>query len=126
MSIKFWIHKSSFNLSRGIGWRMAASLTFGLLLVAGMRESRASSDSRFASAPAQEQTLIAARRKFHEGESLRKQGTEVSLRLAVKKYEEALLLWRAIGSLYESLGEKQKALEFYAQADAAVSRSRRP
>jgi len=80
MSIKFWIHKSSFNLSRGIGWRMA-----------------------------------------------------------VKKYEEALLLWRAIGArdgeaatlnniglVYESLGEKQKALEFYAQADAAVSRSRRP
>src|SRR5262245_38259566 len=129
MSIKFWIDKLYFDLSRGIGWRLAASLTFGLLIVAGMRESRAASDSPFTPAPAQEQNLIAARRKFHEGESLCKQGTAVALRLAVKKYEEALLLWRAIGArdgeaatlnniglVYDSLGERHKALDFYNQA----------
>ncbi len=124
MSRKFWIHKLSFNLSRKIGWGLAVILTFGLLLGAGMRESRAA-----ASAPAQKRDRGAARKKFEEGEALRKQGMAESLRLALKKYEEALPLWRAVGDLngeadtlnaigyvYHSLGELRKALDPYSQA----------
>jgi hypothetical protein len=34
MSRRVWIHKRSFNLSREIGWRLAASLIFVISLVA--------------------------------------------------------------------------------------------
>jgi hypothetical protein len=43
--------KLSFKLSRRIGWRMASPLAFGLLLGAGMWDSLAVADSRFASSP---------------------------------------------------------------------------
>ena len=75
------------------------------------------------------QGRLAAQRKYLEGETLRKQGTAESLRLAAQRYEEALSLWRAIGDrlnegrtlsdiggVYYSLGENQKALDYYAQA----------
>ena len=129
MADKVWIRRLSFNLSREIRWWLAVSLTFGLLLSAAMQESRAAANSQFVSASAQDQDRIAARRKFEEGEALRAQGTVESLRLAVKKYEEALLLWRAIGDrtgeavtlyhigyVYGSLDEKQKALNYFNQA----------
>src|SRR5262245_65687852 len=90
-----WIHRLSLNLSREIRWRIVGPLTFGMLLVAGMRESSAA-DSQFVFAQSQGQKLTALR-KFEEGEALRAQGTLESLRLAVKKYEEARLLCRAIG-----------------------------
>src|SRR5687767_14943266 len=124
MSCKFWIHKLSFNLSRGIGWRLGAPLTFGLLLVVGMREHPAA-NFQIVSASAQDPDRAAALRKFEEGEALRKQGTAESLRLAVRIYEEALLLCRTagdskgeavilshIGLAYNSLGERRKALDF--------------
>jgi CHAT domain-containing protein/Flp pilus assembly protein TadD len=117
----------SCNLSREIIWRLAAPLTFGLLIAAGMRESDAA-HSQLVSAQAQDQNLTAMR-KIEEGEALRAQGTLESMRLAVKKYEEALLICRDIGNrsgeaialnnlglVYYSLGEKQKALDFYTQA----------
>src|SRR5687768_17506906 len=105
MSQKVWIRKLSFNLSRVISRRLAAPLTFSLLLSAGnpltviegMRESSVSGASHLMSAPAQDQNRVAAQKKFEEGEALRAQGTAESLRLAVKKYEEALPLWRRIG-----------------------------
>jgi hypothetical protein len=50
MAYEAWIHKLSFNLSRGIGWRMAAPWTFGLFLIAGLQGSRASAISQFVSA----------------------------------------------------------------------------
>jgi CHAT domain-containing protein/tetratricopeptide (TPR) repeat protein len=91
--------------------------------------SSAAANSQFASAQAQDRDSLAAQRKFDEGKMLHSQGTAESLRLAMKKYEEALQLWRAvgdrdgeaaalthIGSVYFSLGEKQKALDFYSQA----------
>jgi tetratricopeptide (TPR) repeat protein len=66
---------------------------------------------------------------FQEAEALLAQGTAESMRLAVKKYEEALSILRAIGEregeavvlsrsgyAYNLLGEKQKALDFYKQA----------
>jgi CHAT domain-containing protein/tetratricopeptide (TPR) repeat protein len=124
-----WTRRLSFNLSREIRLWLAASLTFGLPLGAGIQVSRAAADSQFVSAPAQEQNRIAAQGKFKEGETLHDQGTAESLRLAVKKYEEALSLWQAIGDrsseamtlnniglVYNSLGDNQKALDFYAQS----------
>ena len=117
----------SCNLSREIRWRLVAPLTFGLLIVAGMRESGAAS-SQLVSAQAQDKNLT-AQRKIEEGEALRAQGTLESMRLAEKKYEEALQLCRDIGNrsgeamalnnlglVYYSLGEKQKALDFFTQA----------
>jgi CHAT domain-containing protein/tetratricopeptide (TPR) repeat protein len=72
---------------------------------------------------------IAARSANDEGERLRKQGTAESLRTAVNKYEEALSLWRSVGDksgeaetlnnaalVLNSLGEKQKALDYFQQA----------
>jgi tetratricopeptide (TPR) repeat protein len=129
MADKVWIHEASFNLSREVGRRLAVSLTFGLLLGAGAQVSRVAANPQLVSEPAQDQNRIAAQGKFKEGEALRAEGTAESLRLAVKKYEEALLLWRAIGArdgeaktlnniglVYYSLGENHKALNFYTEA----------
>jgi CHAT domain-containing protein/Tfp pilus assembly protein PilF len=128
MAHKVWTYRLSFNLSREIGWRLAAPLMFSLFFGAGMREA-AAANSQFASALAQDTNRVAAERKFEEGKTLQAQGTAESLRLAVKKYEEALQLWSAvgdrdgeaaaltyIGSAYHSLGEKRKALDYYNQA----------
>lgn len=74
---------------------------------------------------------LAARRAFDEGERLRDHGRRGSseLEAAIKKYEEALSLYRAIGDLseqftvligtgntYRVMGELQKALERFDQA----------
>ncbi|MFM6099744.1 MAG: tetratricopeptide repeat protein, partial [Dolichospermum sp.] len=70
-----------------------------------------------------------AKRLFNEGMKLYQQGTADSLRQAIKKWEEALPLYRVvndrgreattlnnIGGVYSALGEKQKALDYYNQA----------
>ncbi|MDM3858078.1 MAG: tetratricopeptide repeat protein [Aphanizomenon gracile PMC649.10] len=70
-----------------------------------------------------------AERVFNEGMKLYNQGSAESLRQAIKKWEEARLLYRAVGDrggeattlnniglVYDDLGEKQKALDFYNQA----------
>ena len=130
MPQKVRIHELSFKFSRGIGRRLAASLAVGLLLVAGMRESRADANSHSVSASAQDQKRLAAQKKFDEGEALSEQRTAESLRLALKKYEAALLLWRfaggardgeartleKMGLVYFSLGEPRKALDLLTQA----------
>jgi CHAT domain-containing protein/Tfp pilus assembly protein PilF len=77
----------------------------------------------------QDKIRIAAERAFAQAQLLYEQGTLESLRGAIKKYEEALSLYRALGDrpresatlhntgyLYYLLGEKQKALDHYAQA----------
>jgi CHAT domain-containing protein/Flp pilus assembly protein TadD len=64
-----------------------------------------------------------------EGFQLQKQGSKESLLAARKKYEAALVLWQKledktgqivtllnIGRIYDDVGEKQKALQFYNQA----------
>ncbi len=79
-------------------------------------------------ATAQDRNRMAAQTAYGEAEQLRAQQTSASLRQAIKKYEEALPLWRAaedrngeadtlsgIGISYKDLGERQKALEYYAQ-----------
>ncbi|WP_293143459.1 tetratricopeptide repeat protein [Okeania sp. SIO3I5] len=70
-----------------------------------------------------------AERLFNQGLELYQEGTAESLRGAIAKYKEALLLlrktddliWEAvtlllIGRVYHDLGEKQEALNYYEQA----------
>lgn len=76
-----------------------------------------------------DQQRLAARRAFDEGENLQRQNTRESLPLAVKKYEEALALYRVIRdpieqftmliglqSTYRGMNEKLKAIECLKQA----------
>ncbi|NMG10069.1 tetratricopeptide repeat protein, partial [Brasilonema sp. UFV-L1] len=77
----------------------------------------------------QDATRAAAEKVFKEGWALYKQGTAVSLRQAIKKYQEALVLWRKagdklweattlnnIGLVYSNLGDKQSALKYFNSA----------
>jgi tetratricopeptide (TPR) repeat protein len=70
-----------------------------------------------------------AEQAFADGERLQKQATAESLRQAIVKYEQARSLMRAggdvrgeaivlnnIGLAYNSLGERQMALDFFQQA----------
>ena len=74
-------------------------------------------------------TKAAAIRLLDEGKRLIAEGTSASLENAVKKLEEALLLWQKsndrhsealtlsfIGKAFDFLGEKQKALDFYGKS----------
>ena len=83
--------------------------------------------SKIAQSPAA--TKENAERLFEEGMTLYQQGSAESLRQAIQKWQEARLLYRAvgdrggeattlnnIGGVYNALGEKQKALVFYNQA----------
>jgi CHAT domain-containing protein/tetratricopeptide (TPR) repeat protein len=71
----------------------------------------------------------AAKQADDEGMKLHQQGTAESLRQAIGKWEEALVLWQKaadkkqqaftllrMGFVYNALGEKQKALSYYNQA----------
>jgi len=71
----------------------------------------------------------AAEQVFQEAVKLYKQGTAESLRQAIPKFEQAVILYRQagdksseatslgyIGYIYDSLGEKQQALDYYNQA----------
>ena len=94
-------------------------------------ESRGGSPSlaQQPAATSQNATRAAAEQALLEGMQLFQQGTAESLRQAIGKWEEALPLYRAtgdkaaeaitltgIGRVYDRLGEKQKALEFYNQS----------
>ena len=83
--------------------------------------------SKIAQSPAA--TKKNAERLFEEGMTLYQQGSAESLRQAIQKWQEARLLYRAVGDrggeaitlnnigrVYDDLGEKQKALDFYNQA----------
>ncbi|OUL35649.1 tetratricopeptide repeat protein, partial [Nostoc sp. 106C] len=74
-------------------------------------------------------TRAAAKKVFDEGTALYKQDTPASLRQAIEKWQEALVLWQkagdkkgqavtllSIGRVYDALEEKQKALEYYNSA----------
>jgi len=75
-----------------------------------------------------DKSRITAERASMEAELLRAQATAESLQNAIKKYEEALPLYRTVGErsreamtlntiglVYNSLGERKKALDRYAQ-----------
>jgi tetratricopeptide (TPR) repeat protein len=83
--------------------------------------------SKIAQSPAA--TKENAERLFEEGMTLYQQGSAESLRQAIQKWQEARLLYRAVGDrggeattlhniglVYSDLGEKQKALDYYNQA----------
>jgi CHAT domain-containing protein/predicted negative regulator of RcsB-dependent stress response len=80
-------------------------------------------------ATGRDKSHITAERSFKEAELLRAEETDTSRQRAIKKYEEALPLYRAVGDrsgeaktinniglVYSFLGEKQKALGYYNQA----------
>ncbi len=80
-------------------------------------------------ATSKDRTRIAAERAFAEGKQLSSQGTAKFLQNAIKKYEEALSLWRMIedtlkevetineiGFYYMRLSEFRKAIEYFEPA----------
>jgi tetratricopeptide (TPR) repeat protein len=79
-------------------------------------------------ATSQDKSQVATDQVFMQAELLRANETAQSLKAAIAKYEEALVLSRTaedrsgqaralnhIGELYDSLGEKQKALGYFAE-----------
>ncbi|MBD2212106.1 tetratricopeptide repeat protein [Nostoc linckia FACHB-104] len=77
----------------------------------------------------QDANRTAAQKAFDEGMALYKKGTAESLRQAIEKWQEAVVLWQkardkewlsvtitAIGRVYSDLGQKQKSLEYYNNA----------
>ncbi|MGB7922034.1 MAG: CHAT domain-containing tetratricopeptide repeat protein [Pyrinomonadaceae bacterium] len=77
----------------------------------------------------QDKNRVTAERAFNEAELMRVEGTVESLRSAIKKYEEALVLYPAdrnrsreamalhsLGAVYYLIGERQKALYYYERA----------
>lgn len=79
--------------------------------------------------PQQDERYTAAKKLITETEPLLAKGTAEARRAAIEKYQEALTLFRAIGdktqeaaalndigTIYDALGEKQKALDFLNQA----------
>ena len=85
----------SFYFSRNISRALLISLALSQILNAAAQPRSANTQSKRENPPAtaQAQNHAAAVRKFEEGEALRAQGTLESLRLAVKKYEEALSIY---------------------------------
>lgn len=76
-----------------------------------------------------DESCVLAARLFSEGERLRAQWKAEAMREAIKRYEDALPLWRAvlkprdeadtlnrIGDTYRLIGEPRKALEYCEQA----------
>ncbi|HCQ20927.1 MAG TPA: tetratricopeptide repeat-containing protein, partial [Anabaena sp. UBA12330] len=110
------------------------SLSIAVFLLCGVSAVTDSSrvlakddSSKIAQSPAA--TKENAERLFEEGMTLYQQGSAESLRQAIQKWQEARLLYRAVGDrrveaitltgigrVYDALGEKQKALDFYNQA----------
>lgn len=86
-------------------------------------------------ATAQDADRISAERAFLEGEKLQAEATADTLAQAIKKYDEALRLWRSLGerprqadtlyylgSIYESQGNRQKAIDAYYTPALALAR----
>jgi tetratricopeptide (TPR) repeat protein len=87
-------------------------------------------------ATAQDADRISAERAFLEGEKLQAEATADTLAQAIKKYDEALRLWRSVGerqwqadtlyylgSIYESQGNRQKAIAEYYTPALALARA---
>src|SRR5262245_30707748 len=100
MAHKLSTDRFSFNIISAASWALPVIFALSLVLNAIAHPPRTGGDAQSQdtkqSTTTQSRDNSAAEKKFEEGESLRAQGTPASLRLAVKKYEEALLLWRAI------------------------------
>jgi tetratricopeptide (TPR) repeat protein len=109
------------------------TLFFFLLLLSKSTAASIENDgltiAQQSTATSQDVTRAAARKAFDEGEVFYKQGTARSLRQAIVKLEEALKLWQQVGDkagqavtllfigrVYDLLGYKQQALNFYNQS----------
>jgi CHAT domain-containing protein/tetratricopeptide (TPR) repeat protein len=77
----------------------------------------------------QDKNMIAAQSTYAEGLQQQGEGTAASLRKALEKYQQSLLLWRErgnrereattlynLGSVTDYLDDKQKALEYFSQS----------
>uniref|UniRef100_UPI0039A6FD14 tetratricopeptide repeat protein n=1 Tax=Nostoc piscinale TaxID=224012 RepID=UPI0039A6FD14 len=104
-------------------------LLSSLLLSDTVSATSATQTLQIAQQPTQPDASAAAQQALFEGFDLYQQGTAGSLRQALAKLQIALPLWQklsdksneavtllSIGQVYDRLGEKQKALEFYNQA----------
>jgi CHAT domain-containing protein/Tfp pilus assembly protein PilF len=100
-----------------------------LLICAPQGYSLAIARTPFQQDQSQNTTKAAAESVFKQAQELRGQSSAASLRKAIEKYEEAVLLFRSIGDrryesaalynvglAYAALGEQQKAIESYNQA----------
>src|SRR5215470_13352193 len=101
MAHKFSTDRFTFGTANAAIWPLTGIFALFLVLNAVAQPPRSDGDAQSKdtkqSTNTQSRDNSAAEKKFEEGESLRAQGTLASLRLAVKTYEEALLLWKAIG-----------------------------
>jgi CHAT domain-containing protein/Tfp pilus assembly protein PilF len=81
----------------------------------------------------QDKNVVAAQSAYAEGLQQQGEGTAASLRKALEKYQQSLLLWRErgnrereattlynLGSVTDNLDDKQKALEYFSQAVALM------
>ena len=113
-------YNQALPLYREVGHRSGEATTLNniAVIIAQQRESSPS-----------DATEAEALKLTQEGFQLQKQGSKESLLAARKKYEAALILWQKledktgqvvtllnIGRIYDDVGEKQKALQFYNQA----------
>ncbi len=102
---------------------------FLLSSVVAIPERMAIGIAQQAEATSQQATRATATSLLDEGFKLFKQGTAESLRQAIEKWKQALSLWRQvpdkegeaitltrIGSVYDKLGDNQKALNYYKES----------
>lgn len=133
MVSKIWTQRFSLSTGYGIWCAIAVCLAVCLLWGSCVRATYAATPAprRLAAEIATEDALqqTTAEQAFADGERLQKQATAESLRQAIVKYEQARSLMRAggdvrgeaivlnnIGLAYNSLGERQMALDFFQQA----------
>ena len=105
MAHKHSTDRFSLHNINAVSWMLTMGLALSLILNAGSQPRRAFAQSKSTkqSANTQSRNESDFERKGKEGEALRAQGTPESLRLAVKKYEEALLPCRASGETTPTL-----------------------
>ena len=124
-----------------LSWaRSLLSIPLGILLLSQSMAATASSKrllitqqptttSPNTQSPEQQQAYTRGQQLLQQAQKLSEQGTGEARQQAIAKYEEAVLIWRqlgtrseeastllGIGTLYYSLNENQKALEYYQQA----------
>ena len=118
------------KLLRGRPWRVSLLLIFtlGQTVHAGLLHQTSSVIQTSQTEPQDEATHADALKLSGEGVRLIDVGTAEALQQALKKFEDALQLWRKsgdrkgeaytlsyIGKVYNALGEKRKALDYYNQ-----------
>lgn len=130
---RFQRHSAVWKLLRSASWRVLPLLILSLnhTVHAGLPrqiEFAAHSLHSFQTGAQTSDVRTAAEKLSAEGRTLLAAGTADSFRQAIKKFEEALPLWRKaadrydeagtltlIGRIYDALGEQQRALDYFNQ-----------